>query len=357
MPKDYYKILGIDKNASEEEVKKAFRRLAHQHHPDKHGGNEAKFKEANEAYQVLSDQKKRQQYDQFGTADFSGFGGNPFEGAWGNVNPFGNGYVDLGDLSDIFENFFGGTRAGRRTYQRGSDLETAVEITLNEAFEGTMKRTVIRTMLVCDVCKGKGGDPAAGFETCKTCGGKGEIQEERKTFFGSFAQVKTCDQCHGKGELPKTICARCKGDGRILGERTADIEIPPGIQDGQIIQLKGFGEAGEGGTAPGDLYVRVKVRPHPVFARQGDDLIVRYELKMSELLLGKTINVPTIDGGQAEFQIPAHYDLKQPFRIKEKGMPRFGSFGLGNLLVDFILKAPKRPGGKGKKLWEDLDLD
>lgn len=357
MHKDYYKILGVDKSASEEDIKKAFRKLAHQHHPDKHGGNADKFKEANEAYQVLGDKKKRQAYDQFGTADFSGFGGSPFEGSWSGGNPFGNGYVDMGDLSDIFDTFFGGMGgARRRTYQRGSDIETAIEISLDEAFQGTMKRTVFRTLIVCDICKGKGGDPAAGYETCKTCNGRGEIQEERKTFFGSFAQVKACAKCHGKGQIPKKMCAKCKGDGRVLGERSADIEILPGMPDGQVIQLKGFGEAGEAGTATGDLYVRVRVKPHAIFNRQGDDLVIKHELKMRELILGKTISVPTIEGGKAEFEIPAHYDLKQPFRIKGKGMPRFGSFGRGELLVDFILKAPKKPGSKERKILEDLDL-
>jgi molecular chaperone DnaJ len=183
------------------------------------------------------------------------------------------------------------------------------------------------------------------------------VKEEKHTFFGSFAQVKACSNCRGKGEIPKKVCANCKGAGRVPGARTAEVEILPGIHDGQIIQLKGFGEAGENGTATGDLYVRIKVKPHPVFTRNGDDLIVKHELKVSELLFGKTIEVPVISGGKTAFEIPAHYDLKQPMHIKGKGMPRFGSFGHGDLLVDFILKAPKKLAAKDKKTLEDLGLE
>ncbi len=367
--KDYYKILGVDKNASDEDIKKAFRKLAHQHHPDKGGGDEAKFKEANEAYQVLSNKEKRAQYDRFGTADpfGSSAGGGP-AGGWQNMNwedPgswAGAGFpggVDMGDLGDIFDLFTGGGR-GTRTVSHGSDLELLEEITLEDAFRGVTKPVTIATWIGCGVCKGEGGDPGAGTETCSVCGGQGQVREERRTFFGSFAQVKTCARCQGRGSLPKKPCENCKGKGRVQGERSTTLEILPGIQDGQLIQLKGFGEAGERGTQAGDLYVRVRVKPHAKFARQADDLVVRHELKVKDILLGKPVLVPTIEGGQAEFEVPAGFDLKQPYRIPGKGMPRFGSRpgragSRGDLLVDFIIKAPKKLAEKERKVLEEGD--
>jgi molecular chaperone DnaJ len=355
--KDYYKILGVEKNASEDDVKKAYRKLAHQYHPDKASGDEAKFKEVNEAYQVLSDKQKRTAYDQFGTADFSGFPG----GANVNWSDFANmggfpGGVDIGDLGDIFETFFGGGMGRRtRTVTHGADLELLQEITLEEAFRGVVKPITIGTWVRCATCKGQGGDPASGMETCPVCAGKGDIREERRTFFGTFSQVKACDRCSGKGEVPKKVCAVCKGKGRTTGERTTTLEIIPGIQDGQLIQIKGFGEAGERGAQAGDLYVRIKVKPHAVFTRRGDDLIVRHEIKAKDLLLGKPVAVPTLDGAKTEFEIPPNFDLKQPYRIPGKGMPRMGSYGKGDLLVDFIIKAPKKPGAKDRKLLEELE--
>ena len=353
MAKDYYKILGVPRSASADDIKKAYRKLAHEHHPDKRGGNEAKFKEVNEAYQVLGDDKKRQTYDRFGTADFGGTGTGP--GGW----PGGFEGVDMGDLGDIFETFFGGGMGGvgarRRTVTHGSDLETVQEITLEEAYRGVRKRIAIRTSVTCAACKGQGGDPAAGTVTCAACDGRGEVREERRTFFGSFAQVRACEKCHGSGKVPKKICATCKGNGRVTGERVAELDIMPGIADGQIIQMKGLGEAGQRGATAGDLYVRVKVRPHAVFERRGDDLVVRKELKVIDLLLGRRIEVPTIEGRAVEAEIPAHFNLKDHLRIGGKGMPRFRGFGHGDLLVDFIIKAPKKPGAKERKILEDLE--
>ena len=365
--KDYYKVLGISKNASEEEIKKAFRKLAHEHHPDKAHGNEAKFKEANEAYQVLSDKKKRENYDRFGTAEPFGFGGaqggGPFQG-WdfrqgaGGAD-FGGAGVDFEDLGDIFESFFGGGagHAKRKTYRHGSDLETVQEITLEDAFYGTTKDITIRTYIVCATCKGKGGDPVAGMVQCSTCNGRGEVKEERRTFFGSFSQVKTCPACQGFGEIPKKTCESCRGSGRILGERKISLDIVRGISDGQIIQMKGAGEAGERGTQAGELYVRVKVKPHNVFERQGDDLIVKKEISLLNLLAGKKLELRTIDGKKIEAEIAHGADLKKYIRVRGEGMQRFGHIGRGDLLVDLILKAPKKPDAKTKKILEDLEKD
>lgn len=360
--KNYYQILGVTKSASDEDIKKAYRKLAHKYHPDKSGGDEAKFKELSEAYQVLSDKSKRSNYDRFGTAEpFGaqgsgwGVGQNPFGGFAGGQG-FDFSFQDAGDMSEMFESFFEemGVKPRRRTYERGSDLELLQEITLEEAFRGAARSVKVRTSLTCSECKGKGGDQSAGSKTCDSCAGKGEIREKRQTFFGSFSQVKPCGQCRGSGNVPNKVCKNCKGAGRIGGDRTIQVDILPGVQDNQIIKVKGAGEAGELGTLTGDLYVRIRIVPHSVFEQKGDDLIVRKEIKIMDLLLGKKIEVPTISGGKMDFEIPANFNLKEDLRIGSEGMPRFGSFGRGDLLVNFIVKAPRKLDSKAKKLLEEL---
>ncbi len=362
--KDYYSILGIQKTASEEEVKKAYRTLAHKHHPDKAGGNEAKFKEINEAYQVLSDKNKRAQYDRFGTADpMGGFGGGNAGAQWGAGFPGGMGgfdpsqFGDMGDFGDIFESFFGGGQPRRKTYEKGSDLEIQEQVTLEEAFGGTVKTVRLRTFVQCVKCSGKGAEPGSGFEKCTTCDGQGQIREQRRTFFGSFSQVKTCVKCHGSGEIPKKPCSVCKGAGRVEANRDINIDIVAGIDDNQIIKVKEMGEAGERGTAAGDLYVRVRVKPHAVFARHGADLIVTKELRLVDLLLGKAISVPIISGGTTMVEIPAGFNLKEHLRITGQGMPHINSRARGDLLVNFVIKAPKKPNSKERDLLEKLEKE
>ncbi|HEX4104243.1 MAG TPA: molecular chaperone DnaJ [Candidatus Paceibacterota bacterium] len=382
MAKDYYHILGVQKSASDEDIKKAYRKLAHQYHPDKPGGDEKKFKEINEAYQVLSDRVKRAQYDRFGTADpmggfgqggggFGGFGqggqwgGFGGTGAGGGVPPnwdfdFGN-VGEMGDLGDIFETFFEGlgVRPQRKTYQRGADLEVQEEVTLEEAFRGVTRNLKLRTLAQCEKCGGKGAEAGSGFEKCAVCDGRGEVREQRRTFFGNFAQVKTCVKCHGTGEIPKKPCGVCKGAGRVEMERTVRVDILPGVDDGQLIKIKGMGEAGERGMSAGDLYVRVRVKPHHLFERHGADLFVPHELKVVDLLLGKKVEVPTISGGKISVEIPAQFNLKDHFRISNEGMPHFGATfgGRGDLLIRFIIKAPKKPSAKAKKLLEELEKE
>ncbi len=368
--KDYYKILGVARNASEEEIKKAYRRLAHKYHPDKAGGDEKKFKEINEAYQILSDKKKKSFYDTYGTAEpFGGFSAQGGPAGWdfsGFHPPAGGGgpgfggqefsFYDFGDVNEILESFFEGIGAKprRRTYQRGSDIEVVQEITLEEAFRGAIKQLKIKTFVSCNVCQGQGGDVSAGSKTCDACNGQGEIREKRQTFFGSFSQIKTCGRCRGSGRIPNRICETCRGSGRLSGERTLELKILPGVQDEQFIKIKSAGEAGELGTPTGDLYVRIKIKPHPLFERRADDLIIKKELKILDLLLGKKIEIPTISGGKLQVEIPAHFNLKDNLRIPGEGMPHFGSFGRGDLLVSFIIKAPKKLSPKAKKILEDL---
>ncbi len=378
MGKDYYKILGINKGASEEEVKKAFRRLAHKYHPDK-GGDEKKFKEINEAYQVLSNKEKRAQYDRFGRvfdgansgAGASGF--DPFGGAqgwpFGDVqgSPFGEIKFDFdsdfGDLGDIFGAFFEGlgVKQKHRTYRRGADIQIVQEITLEEAFRGTQKNINYRVAVRCSKCGGIGHDPKAGFNQCGICGGQGEIKETRQSFFGNFVQVKPCQQCFGTGQIPKKICEICKGSGRLSGEHSVSVEIHPGVSDGQIIKIKSAGEAGERGSGEGDLYVRVKIKPHPIFERREDDLLVKKEVNLIDLLLGNKIEVPIISGNKINVEIPADFDLKGNLKIYGEGMPHFNAlpygrqgFGRGNLIVEFSIKTPKKLNDKIKKLLEEL---
>lgn len=360
--KDYYKILGVNKNASEEEIKKAYRKLAHQYHPDKPTGDEKRFKEINEAYQVLSDKKKREFYDKYGTAEPFGAGAgfdpsNFSNWDFGNVD-FGGAWTDFGDLGDLFESFFGGfgRTQKRAVYNRGSDLEIIQEITLEEAFKGITKNLNIKTFVKCEVCNGKGGDLSAGFKTCATCNGRGEIREQQRTFFGSFSQIKTCPTCRGVGTIPNKICSVCNGTGRVKGEHNIKVEILPGISNNQLIKIKGMGEAGEKGAASGDLYVRIKIKSHPVFERVGDDLIIKKELNIFDLILGKKIEIPTIDGKKIHIEIPERFNLKDKLRIPNEGMPKMNSYGRGDLLVDFIIKAPKKVSGKIKKVLEE-ELD
>ncbi|MDD4931702.1 MAG: DnaJ C-terminal domain-containing protein [Candidatus Colwellbacteria bacterium] len=347
--KDYYSILGVDRGASEDDIKKAYRKLAHQHHPDKPGGDAERFKEINEAYQVLSDQGKRSQYDRFGTS-FDGAQGNPFGGMNG-VN------FDFGDLSgmgfgDIFETIFqnmGGSGGRPPVYRKGSDLEIGAEISLEEAVSGKKVDLSFKTQVTCSECDGKGHDPEKGFSKCSVCGGKGEIRETKRTFFGEFSQVSACRECRGTGEVPKSVCSVCKGSGRVSGERKVSVDIVPGVADGQIIKVKSMGEAGERKAETGDLYVRVRVKKHAVFSRVGPDLVMKKEVSLSDIVLGRKIKVLTIHGKEAELTIPPGSDLRGEFRIKGEGAaPK------GDLVVILDVRSPKKLDSKLKKILEDF---
>ena len=356
MSKDYYKILGIDKNATEEDVKKAYRRLAHQHHPDKTGGNEAKFKEINEAYQILSNKEKRQQYDQFGQVFGEGSGqGGPWGFGFG-FDPSNINMEDLGGVGDIFDMFFEGmgVKKKRRTYRRGVDLEVALEISLEESFQGTDKKIKIKTYDNCAKCNGLGHFPKEGFAQCSACGGRGEIKESRSTFFGNFSQVKTCAKCFGAGQIPNKTCKDCGTTGRIQTEKEIIINIMTGVNNGQIIKMTKMGEAGERGAEKGDLYIHIKVRPHSEFQREGDDLFIKKELNLVDVLLGTKVRVKIISGGALEIDIPENYNLSEKFKIRGEGMPRLGGYGRGDLYIQFEIRTPNKLSGKAKKILEEL---
>jgi molecular chaperone DnaJ len=357
---DYYKILGVEKSATEDEIKKAFRKLAHQHHPDK-GGDEKKFKEINEAYQILSSKEKRAQYDRFGRTFDNGAQGGPFGGGF-QGNPFGDirfdfGGADMGDLGDIFDTFFEGlgVRQKRHTYHRGSDIQIAEEITLEESFRGVRKEMEYAVMVKCEKCAGVGHDPKAGFDECNACGGKGEIKETKQSFFGNFAQVKACEKCFGTGQLPKKVCETCKGAGRVKGKKKITVEIRPGVDNNQLIKIQSAGEAGERGAQEGDLYIKIRVKPHSIFRRTGDDLIIRKEVSMLDLLLDKKLEVPTIAGNKLKVDVPRGFNLKENLTIKGEGMPKINGFGKGDLIVDMEIKTPKKISAKLKKALEDSE--
>lgn len=366
---DYYKILGVLKGASEEEIKKAYRKLAHKYHPDKPGGDEKKFKEINEAYQVLSNPQKRAQYDKFGRVfegqqtGGGGFQGGPFGGFGGFDFDF-NQFSEGGEFGDIFDMFFDGLgmREKRKTYKRGSDIQMIQEITLEEAFKGFEKKIKYKVDVKCGKCSGLGHDPKSGFTTCNTCAGKGEIKETKNTFFGNFTQVKSCVSCFGTGQIPNKVCDTCKGKGAVSGERDISVKILPGINNGQIIKINGAGEAGERGAGDGDLFVTVMVKPHNLFFRDGDNLIVQKEINVADLiseLVGDEdkIEVPSIAGKKISVKIPKDFDLTQMIRISGEGMPHFNRIGKGDLFVKFKIKSPKKISLKSKKLLEDLRKD
>lgn len=353
MAKDYYKILGVEKTATEDDIKKAYRKLAHEFHPDRPSGDEKKFKEINEAYQILSNKDKRSQYDRFG----SGMGGFSADGGFGfGFDPSNINFEDLGNMGDVFDMFFEGlgVKRKRRAYQRGADLEVEQAISLENSFHGLETKIKFKTFDICKDCNGLGHFPKEGLTQCAACGGRGEIKENRNTFFGSFSQVKTCDKCFGVGQVPNKICKACSSAGRIKVEKEIKVDIVPGIADGQIIKVSRAGEAGERGAEKGDLYVRVRVRPHAEFKRQGDDLFVKKELILTDVLLGNKISVKTISGGALSIEIPENYNLNEPYKVKGEGMPRLGGYGRGDLFIQFEVRTPRKLSAKAKKLLDEF---
>lgn len=358
--KDYYKILGVTKTATEDEIKKAYRRLAHQYHPDKASGDEKKFKEISEAYQVLSDKQKREQYDRFGQVFEGGANG---AGGWpGGFSAQGgqygfSGFEDMGDLGSMFESIFeqfgGGARP--RTYNHGSDIEIREEITLEEAFRGVTKNIIFKTQIVCDVCAGLGYDKNQGVKSCQTCNGKGQVREQKATFFGNFSQVRACPSCRGIGNIPNKICGHCDGTGRVRKAKEIGVAIASGVADGQILKIAKAGEAGERGAAAGDLYLVIRVKPHSVFVRKESDLYVNKEIKMVDAFLKRPIKLNDIGGDNFEIEIPANWRLHEKIKVAGHGMPRFGSHGRGDLFVQLELKTPGRLSSKAKALLEELE--
>lgn len=349
MGKDYYKILGVEKGASNEEIKKAFRKLASQYHPDKKTGDEAKFKEVSEAYAVLGDDKKRAEYDAYGQA-FSGAGGGGFN--WNSAQGFGGAGMEF-DINDIFENFgdmFGGGFGGRRQEKRGRDISIDIEMSFKESVFGVKRKVLLTKNNTCDYCSGTGAKEGTDLKTCETCNGQGKLRETRQSIMGSFTTVRECNVCLGKGKVPKERCGHCAGAGVRRTEQEIEINIPAGIQNGEVVRLTGQGEAVAGGS-PGDLYVKLHVQADPAIKRDGFNLVKVLPIKLTDALLGSNYQVETLDGN-VEIKVPAGIHHGELLRIKDKGVPN-GS-RRGDFLVKISIETPNKLSRKAKKLVEEL---
>ncbi len=358
MPKDYYNVLGVNKNASKEEVKKAFHKLAHQHHPDKNKGDDKKFKEVNEAYQVLSDDGKRARYDQFGSADGpmgGGYNGGPqggFEG-FDFSGGFQNGQnFDMGDLGDIFGDFFGGGMGrGARNVKRGRNIQTEIELTFEESIFGVKRKINLAKQSKCNICKGTGGKVGTKMNTCKDCNGQGQIHEVRRSILGSFQTTRMCDTCQGKGKIPSEKCSNCHGEGVHKRQTEIELNIPAGISDTEMLKMAGAGEDIQSGPS-GDLYIRVRVKPHHVFKRDDLNLVMDLSIKLSDALLGMDYNLKTLEGNDIEVKIPEGINHNELLRVRGKGVP--GSHGRGDIILRIKVKMPTKLSRKMKDIIEQL---
>lgn len=348
---DYYSLLGVSKNASEDELKKAYRKLAMKYHPDKNPGNkeaEKKFKEINVAYDTLKDPKKRQMYDQFGEAGVNGQGG--FGGAGGF--DFASGFSDI--FEDLFGGFSGRGGGGRRAEQnnRGSDLRYNLEISLEEAYRGDNVKINVQTYSACDTCNASGSAESKKVDVCTSCGGTGRMRVQQ----GFFMIERTCSSCNGSGQIIKNPCKTCSGQGRVQKNKTLSVKIPRGVEEGTRIRLAGEGEAGLRGGTAGDLYIFVSVRPHELFKREGSNLHCEAPIKMSTAILGGEITVPGIDGSKAKIKIPAGTQTGNQFRLRGKGMTRMGSDSHeGDLYIHTRVEVPVNISKRQRDLIQEFD--
>ncbi|PIR82240.1 molecular chaperone DnaJ [Candidatus Kaiserbacteria bacterium CG10_big_fil_rev_8_21_14_0_10_59_10] len=350
--KDYYQILGVEKGASEDDIKRAFRTLAHKYHPDKKGGDEAKFKEVSEAYAVLSDKKRRAEYDTYGrtfsgAGQASGFGGFDFS----NADFSGANFQEF-DLGDIFGEFFVGM-SGRGRTRRGRDISIDIELTFKEAIFGAERRVLISKVGECDICKGSGAKKGTAMRTCESCNGKGAVRETRNSFFGTFTSMRTCPRCKGRGEIPETPCEACAGEGVLRRQEEIVIAVPAGVSDGEMIRMPGRGEAAPGAVA-GDLYVKLHVKDDAHFSREGSDLVTTLPIKLTDALLGGEYRIDTLDG-EMTITVPAGVEHGEFIRVRGKGVPN-GRGSRGDLLVRVHIEFPKKLSKEAKKLIEQLRI-
>lgn len=347
--RDYYEVLGVGKDASADEIKKAFRRLAVQHHPDKEGGDETKFKEINEAYEVLKDQSKRQRYDQFGHA---GVGGS----AAGDGNPFGGGFngqninFDFGDLGDIFSNFFGGGPQRQRQPNRGRDVEVKIDLTFEQAVFGAEETISINLEDTCTHCAGTTVEPGAELKTCPECKGSGQIVNVMRTIFGNIQQAALCPTCKGRGKIPEKVCSVCHGKGTERKLQQITLKVPAGIDDGAVIRLRERGEAVANGPK-GDLYVHVRVRAHKKFTREGDLILSEEHIAMAEAALGTEIDVETVDG-KVRMRVPAGTQSGTDFKLSGHGVPHLRAATRGAHIVTVVVDIPTKLTKRQKELLE-----
>ncbi len=366
MDTNYYEILGVPKSASPDDIKKAYRRLAHQYHPDKGAGNEQKFKDVNEAYQVLGNQDKRQQYDTYGSTfeQAQRNGGGFYQGSQGQGNPFagfagGNPFSAGGegfefDLGDIFGDMFGGGRQRESRSRRGIDLEIGMRLTFEEAVFGAEKSIILEKKDACKNCGGSGAAPGAKVISCPKCHGQGQIRTQRRTIFGNIASATTCDRCEGMGKIPEVACATCGGSGNLRQEKTISVKIPAGIDNGQRIRVAGEGEAGYRGSEPGDLYLVMQVATSKTFIRDGFNLQMELPVSFTQAALGSKIMVQTL-GGKIELKIPSGTQSGTVLKVKDKGVPHLNQPGRrGDLLVTVRVLIPSKLSKKEKELLKQL---
>ncbi|MBS3122905.1 molecular chaperone DnaJ [Candidatus Woesearchaeota archaeon] len=350
--KDYYELLGVNKNASKEEIKQAYKKLAKKYHPDLNKSDpntSEKFKEINEAASVLGDDNKKAQYDQFGTAEPG------FEGMSGFDSGDMNGFSSY-DFDDIFDTFFGGRRSSskRRAHQRGADLQYSLELSLEEAAFGADKTISIPRHETCDKCHGSGAKSNSDVKTCDTCQGTGMYRRTQRTPFGIFQTSSTCNKCHGVGKVITSFCEKCDGSGRIRKVKELKITIPKGVDNGTRLRIEEEGEAGEKGAAHGDLYLLIKVKEHKIFTREDDNIFVEIPISFTQACLGDEVEVPTLRG-TVEMKIPSGTQTNTLFRIKGKGIPSLRGFGSGDEFVKVIIQTPNRISKRQKELLEEFE--
>lgn len=355
--RDYYEILGIGKNASDDEIKKAYRKAAVKYHPDKDGGDEEKFKEASEAYEVLKDSQKRQRYDQFGHAGVGGgsarSGGNPFEGFGG----FGGQNVKFdfgeGGFGDIFSQFFGGGgSSGSHGPRRGKDVEVTLQLSFEEAVFGVEHKIEIEMNDVCSHCKGTIVEPGYDLRTCPVCKGAGQVNRVMNTIFGPIQQTATCEECSGRGKIPEKVCTVCRGKGVEKRRKNINLKVPAGIDDGATIRLREYGEANSNGQK-GDLYVHIQVKAHKLFTREGDIILSEQHVDMISAALGTEIDVDTVDG-KIRMKVPAGTQSGTDFKLSSHGVPHMQSKSRGPHIVSIIVDTPTRLSRKQRQILEDF---
>jgi molecular chaperone DnaJ len=352
--RDYYEVLGVNKNATDDELKKAYRKLAKKYHPDANPDNkaeaEAKFKEVNEAYENLSDPQKRRMYDQFGTTDPQGFGGagGPFGGQGGYYSYNSSDFGDFGDLGDIFSSFFGGGFGGRTSSRKqagprkGADLNMGLDITFEQAFLGVEKEVIITRDDICDTCHGSGAKPGTSKTKCTVCNGTGQVTQVQNTILGQMQTRRTCSNCHGTGEVIKEPCETCHGKGTVIKQPKIKVKIPAGIDDNQTVVLRGEGEPGEKGGPKGDLYITVRIKKHSIYTRKGNNVLCEVPITITQATLGAELEIPMVDGTKEKYKIPDGTQTGTKFTIRNKGFKSVNSSSVGDFVFTVTVQTPKR---------------